>query len=150
MRLKGYDYASQNYYFITVCSHNMSCIFGKPDNLNLYGRIAKEQLLRITNHFPDVRIDKYVIMQNHIHAIIVIGCNGETERSRPFPTLSTIMGLYKSGVTKCIHKFDKNITVWQKSYYENVIRNADSYSQIVRYIKENPIKWELDKYYNCN
>ena len=85
-------------------------------------------------------------MPNHIHAIISIGCNGVVERSRPFPTLSTVVGLYKSGVSKRIHDMDSQIKVWQKSYYDHVIRGNDDYVEICRYIDENPLKWDLDEY----
>ena len=96
-------------------------------------------------------IDEYVIMPNHVHAIIIIGCDGktcsETERSRPFPTLSTIVGLYKSGVSKRIHIINKEIEVWQKHYYDHIIRNRNDYSEIWKYIDNNPIKWEEDSLY---
>lgn len=82
-------------------------------------------------------------MPNHIHAIIIIGCNGtETERSRPFPTLSTIIGLYKSGVSKKIHKASPNLKIWQKSFYDKIIRNQKGYEEVCRYIIENPLKYK--------
>lgn len=144
-RLKGYDYSSENYYSVTICTNNKVCIFGMPNDPTVYGRIAKEHLLNIEKHYEGVFIDRYVIMPNHIHAIVVIGCDPETERSRPFPTLDTVLGLYKSGVSREIHKISPEIKVWQKSYFDEIIRNKDAYQEICRYIDENPIKWALGK-----
>ena len=94
--------------------------------------------------YENVRISKYVIMPNHIHAIIVIeACSAE--RSKPFPTLSTIVGLYKSGVARHIHKNEPNIKVWQKSFYDHGIRNQQDYDEIWQYIENNPLKYALKK-----
>lgn len=84
-------------------------------------------------------------MPNHVHAIIVI--NNE-ERSRPFPTaLPTVIGLYKSGVSKRIHQLNPDLNVWQKSFYDHIIRDENEYLRVWKYIDENPIKWDTDEYY---
>jgi len=101
-----------------------------------------QQLLQIPSHFPHVSIDHYVIMPNHIHAILVLDTAACTERSRPFPTLSTIVGLYKSGVSRTA-----GFPVWQKSFHDHVIRNDADYRMIWNYIETNPVRWTLDKYY---
>lgn len=144
-RLSGFDYSSPNYYFVTICTHNRKLIFGTTDSLNELGLIAESELVGIEKHYSNVRLDKYVIMPNHVHAIIAID-EVETERSRPFPTLSTIVGLYKSGVSKRIHEIYPNAVVWQKSFYDKVIRNEAAYLEVWQYIDENPLKWELDEY----
>ena len=146
LRLVGYDYSSPNYYFITICTDQKRCIFGKPTCLNDWGKLAESELLDIPNHFPGVMIDKYVIMPNHIHAIVVIKDVGE-ERSRPFPTLSTIMGLYKSGVSRKIRALSPGAVIWQKSFYDHVIRNEKEYLDDWSYIDQNPGKWEEDTLY---
>ncbi|MBR3803651.1 MAG: transposase [Clostridia bacterium] len=140
-RLPGFDYSSENYYYVTICTHNRKDLFGMPDNLTVYGEIAEKHLLNIEKHYDGILIDKYVIMPNHIHAIIVIGCDPEAERSRPFPTLDTILGLYKSGVSREIHQILPRLKVWQKSYFDKIIRNKEAYLEVYRYIEENPIKW---------
>ena len=144
-RLSGFDYSSENYYSITICTHNRKCLFGMPDKLTRFGRIAQEHILDIENHYDDIRIDRYVIMPNHIHAIVVIGCNPEAERSRPFPTLETIIGQYKSGVSREIHKISPGLKIWQKSYFDKIVRNETAYLEVCRYIDENPLKWILDE-----
>ena len=144
-----FNYANDGFYFITICSHNKNNLFGNINSLNEIGKIAKTELENIPTHFNNVKIDKYVIMPNHIHCIVVIGCDAKAERSRPFPTLSTVIGLYKSGVSKRIHELCPDILVWQKSYHDHIIRNEDDYLRIWQYIDENPAKWAKDKYY-CN
>ncbi len=106
-RLKNYDYSENGYYFITICSKNKGKLFGniaKDDTpkilLSEIGIIAECELLNIEKHYDNVKIDKYVIMPNHIHIIIQI-----TERINPFPTaikydISNIIGKYKAAVTR--------------------------------------------------
>ena len=106
------------------------------------GRIAERNLLNIPAHFPHVRIDKYVIMPNHVHAIVIID-GSETERAGPFPTLSTIVGSYKSSVSRHV-----GFPVWQKSFYDHVIRNEMDYQMVRQYIEHNPEKWNLDRFYS--
>ena len=151
LRIKDYDYSSQNYYFVTLCTDNRSNIFGDVNNLNNIGNIADAELQKITEHFPRVKVDKYVVMPNHIHAIIVIGCDDTIvgnglDRSK-IPTLSEIIGLYKSGVSRQVHKSYPDLKVWQKSFYDHIIRNEKEYLEIWKYIDENPIRWQDDEYY---
>ena len=158
-RLPGYDYSSEHYYFVTVCTHNRRPLFVHPAGNGLtrsemilteYGKITEYELLNIPHHFDGVRIDQYVIMPDHIHAIIIIGCDGQTERaipperSRPFPTLSAVVGLYKAGVTRRIHEIEPAIKVWQKSFYDRIIRDEAGYREVWQYIDENPKDWETD------
>lgn len=145
-RLKGYDYSSPRYYFATICTHEKRHIFGKCNKLNHFGNIAKTQMEAIAGHYEHVFVDKYVIMPNHIHAIIVIEAYS-AERSRPFPTLSTIIGQYKSGVARTIHATAPDMIVWQKSFHDHVIRNEHDYLNIWQYIDTNPLTWETDCFY---
>ena len=142
-RLKHFDYSSENYYFITICTHNKNCIFGKPNALNDCGRIAQEAFSEITGHFPFVNIDQYVVMPNHIHAIISIENGAENER----PNLNTVVGLYKSGVPRKIHRLYPELTVWQRSFHDHVIRNQQDYERIWTYVHYNDQKWEQDCFY---
>jgi Transposase and inactivated derivatives len=146
-RLSKYNYSSGGYYFITICTHNKSNLFYYADNLNKMGKIAKAELENIPLRFEDVSVDKYVVMPNHIHCIMVIECGAKAERSRPFPTLSTVIGLYKSGVSRQIHKLHPTIKVWQKSFHDHIIRNEEDYLSIWQYIDDNPTKWDDDEYF---
>ena len=142
-RLFRFDYSKANYYFVTICTNEKKDLFGEIGKLNEFGIIAERRLLEIEKHYENVSVDKYVIMPNHIHAIIVLR-EVKTERSRPFPTLSEVVGLYKSGVSKEIHEAKPDIKVWQKSFNDVIIRNEKAYNEICKYIYENPIKAEMD------
>ena len=140
-RIPNYDYSNSNYYFITLCTHEHCCIFGKPGELNPLGNIVQRDLLSIQKYYPGVRIDKFVVMPNHVHAIIVL------ENGFINPSISKIVGLYKTGVTKQLRKMRPDIQVWQRSFYDHIIRNQKSYEEIWTYIDNNPLKWEMDKLY---
>ncbi len=140
-RWDGFDYSSNHWYFITLCTNKKLCFFGENKNLNEFGRIAESEILKIENHFSNVKINKYVIMPNHIHAIIAIGEHKENEK----PTnLSTVIGLYKSGTSKLFHEKGFFGPIWQKSFHDHVIRNQQDYNEICRYIYNNPMNWEYD------
>ena len=142
-RIPQYDYATPNYYFITICTHNKECIFGKPGRLNAYGRIAEENLMKIPVLFPSVHIKKYVVMPNHIHGIFVVS---DSEESR-LKDLSVIIGQYKMSVTKIIRTMEPERIVWQRSFHDHVIRNQKSYEKIWTYIENNPLKWKEDCFF---
>ena len=143
-RLKEYDYSSENYYFITICTHAKKCIFGTPEALNPLGEIAKAELLQIPSHYDHVQVDSWVVMPNHIHAIIMIGCDN---RAGTKEKLDLVVGQYKSGVTRRIRKLIPEMEVWQRSFHDHVIRNRDSYEKIWEYIAFNPQGWEKDCFY---
>ena len=86
-------------------------------------------------------MDRYVVMSNHIHALIRIEADNQNQ------SLSSVVGSYKSAVSRKIHTISPNVSVWQKSYYDHVIRTEESYLNIWKYIDENPIRWENDEYY---
>ena len=142
-RLSGYDYSRSNYYFVTICTDEKKDLFGEIGKLNCFGKIAEQKLLEIEQHYENVFVDKYVIMPNHIHAIIILK-KLKTERSSPFPTLSEVVGLYKSGVTKEIHKIESELKIWQKSFNDVIIRNEKAYNEICKYIYDNPLKAVID------
>ena len=137
-RLKQYDYTAHNYYFVTICTWNKSCIFGSCQKLNASGIIAQQKMDEIIVHFPDIKVDKFVVMPNHVHAIFVL--NGNVN-------LSTVVGQYKSAVTKQIHTIVPSIQVWQASFHDHVIRNQADYERIWVYIDTNPSRWMDDCFY---
>ena len=143
-RLTGYDYSTDNYYFVTICSHDKACIFGNTEKLSVLGTIAHEDLGNIQNHFSDVVIDQYIVMPNHIHAIVIIGCNSEEDSKTK---LDNVIGLFKSGVSRKIHKIQPGMKVWQRSFHDHIIRNQQEYEKIWNYVKFNWQKWETDCFY---
>ena len=136
-RLQTYDYKTANHYFVTVCTHHKQCVFGAAGGAN--GTLQKSISFKdISRHFPGVGVDEYVVMPNHVHMILVFPqeqCN-----------LSAVVGSYKSYVSKMFHVEHPGVTLWQRSFYDHIIRNENAYCEIKRYIQENPLKWDLDEY----
>ena len=138
-RIPNYDYSSQNYYFITMCTHDRYCIFGSAEQLSKMGEITKEEILKLPGYYDGVLVDHFVVMPNHIHMILVL-------QNKKY-NLNQIIAQYKSGVSRHIHKINPNIVVWQRSYHDHVIRSQKSYEKIWWYIEDNPRKWMEDCYY---
>jgi len=154
IRLKKYDYSDASWYFVTICTQNRECLFGKiivratrgsPSyiKLNETGGIVKNIWKSLPNHHS-MELDEFVVMPNHIHFIIRLINKGG---SRPAPTLGTVIGLFKSECTKQIRTFINNpqFIVWQRSYYDHIIRNEKEFCRIRQYIKDNPMNWEEDR-----
>ena len=139
-RLPQYDYSKENYYFITICCQNRKCYFGSPNQLNEIGKIAERHIREIESHYEFVRIDKYVVMPNHIHLILVIEQSWKADAAQ-------VIGQYKSGVTREVRKILPDIEIWQRSFHDHVIRNQKSYESIWLYIEENPQCWDKDCFY---
>ncbi len=165
IRLKEYDYSQEGLYFITICTHKHSFLFGKIFDgkmvLNNAGKIANKCWLGIPEHYPNTRLHEYVIMPNHIHGIIEIVVSVGANNYSPLQngtskTIGSMVRGYKIGVTKW---FRKNVrgqdigpmpSVWQRNYYEQIIRNEQSFLKISNYIINNPTNWLNDKYYGRN
>jgi len=170
-RLKNYDYSQDGYYFVTICTQNREHFFGEIRNaemqLNEYGKIAKKCWLEIPNHFPNILLDEFIIMPNHVHGILIIENNlientnnvgNKNFCSLPWQTkfsksLSSVIRGFKIGVTKYYReKTVRNNNhcslskkIWQKSFYDHIIRNEESLFQIREYIQNNSLKWELEQ-----
>jgi putative transposase len=154
LRLRNYDYTHQGAYFITVCTYNKQLLFGNINEstmrLNPLGEIVDSVWKDIPHHFPEVKNEIFIVMPNHVHGIIVIQ---ETGRSghRPAPTekhsLTEIVRAFKSFSSLKINKCRQTvgIPVWQRGYFEHVIRNEKEYSRIGEYIIFNTGKWETDR-----
>lgn len=150
-RLKKYNYSENGCYFITICTQGRRSILAKisdtADNstppavtLTRFGEITEHFIHNIDKVYSCVIVDKYVIMPNHIHMIIVINkANNETTST----SIPTIVRSLKRMTTREIGS-----GIWQDSYYDHVIRNEASYKEIWTYIDENPQKWLSDKYYS--
>ena len=120
------------------------------------GEIAYRQLMHLSNRFSNISIDKFVIMPNHIHVIIIISGDKEKENSGKGPVpvvdrpaLMDIIRTFKSLTTMLSNKRDnrQGRKIFQTSFYDKIIRNETVYHEVCRYIEENPLKWKLDEYY---
>ena len=156
-RLKTYDYTNSGCYFITFCTkdraHVFSSIVGRgaltPPRVELtnIGKIAAEVIERTSVVYPGISIDNYVIMPNHVHLLIRISpVDGGVRAPRPTEngsvSITEVIKAMKSITTRKI-----GTKIWQTSFYDHVIRNDEDYQTRFRYIKENPAKWQQDKYY---
>ncbi len=155
-RLKNYDYSQNGAYFITICSHNKECIFSNivgggaldaPQNiLSEIGKIIEKYILS-TNNISGVAIDKFVIMPNHIHLILIIQNTGGTSKA-PSPTnniISHAVSTFKRFVNKEVGQ-----NVFQRSFHDHIIRGERDYQKIWQYIDSNAQKWDQDCFYIPN
>jgi REP element-mobilizing transposase RayT len=151
LRLKHYDYSKEGFYFITICGQNKMKYFGEVDNnivvLNEAGLMIDKVWSKIPLRFPFIKQYEYVVMPNHFHTIIEI-----TDKTDMI--LGDVIAAFKSLTTnsyiKGVHRknwmlFEKKL--WQRNYYEHVIRNEKSYVSLSEYINNNPLKWEEDTFY---
>ncbi len=165
IRLKGYNYTHPGAYFVTICTYEHSCLFGRVVDgkmrLNGYGEMVRDEWFRSVNIRSEIELypDEFVVMPNHIHGIVWIVDNvGATGRS-PLPShypprgpakhsLSSFIAGFKSAVTKRInrHRHTPGGVVWQRNYYEHIIRTELALNAIRQYIRDNPLRWHLDQY----
>ncbi len=160
IRLRGYDYRQAGAYFITICTKKMKNMFGRIVNgemkLNNIGIIALDELNKLPKTFPQLIIydDEFIIMPNHIHVIFWIIEVGATEpvarttnKGIAPGSLGTIIGQFKSRATKSINKLNRTPgeQVWQRNYFDRIIRNNKELLAIKKYITDNPLQWEEDR-----
>mgnify|MGYP000922543315 CR=1 FL=1 len=146
IRLRNYDYSKPGHYFVTICTHNMQNLLGEvvgsgPDvapyvRLSNIGTQVEVNLLKLPEIHAGIVVKPYVVMPNHIHFIMQLtGRHGDL-------ALPELVGRFKSYTTKLYADI-----LWQRSYYERVIRNEKEHLAICEYIQTNPLRWELDRYY---
>ena len=169
-RLQNYDYARTGAYFVTICTENHHHLFGEIQNgmmnLNEFGEIVRSEWEKSEKIRNEIKLHEYIIMPNHFHAIVeIINPNGRGERpfARTFAvpklkkspespmmmpkSVGSLMAGYKSAVTAQINTIRKSAgkILWQRNYWDHIIRNNNEYSRISQYIINNPKKWQDDK-----
>ncbi|HLD27558.1 MAG TPA: transposase [Patescibacteria group bacterium] len=166
IRLSGYDYSQPGYYFITICTKNRENLFGEIKRnkmvLSAFGHLVKRHWQQIPRVRRNVALDAFIIMPNHIHGIIVIkqyhvGAIHELPRQRELPLyqrakrrqmlLFKIIGQFKMNSVKQINLYRNSpkTSVWQRNYYEHIIRNERALNRIREYIRNNPTNWQNDR-----
>ncbi len=158
IRLNEYDYSQEGSYFITVCAQGRKCLFGHVVNdevqLNAIGEMVVCQWVELVNRFSHISLDEYIVMPNHLHGIIHIGVV-ERATTSVAPTIGYIVGAFKSITTLEYMKgialynwpaFQKKI--WQRNYYEHVIRSEESLEEIRDYVVNNASNWEKDELFS--
>ena len=148
-RLAGFDYASCGVYFITVCTAGKCCILSEilptfdmaePCEIRLtaIGREVEKAINAIGEHYESVTVDRFVIMPNHIHLLLRIAA---PENGRNV-SVHSVIGSLKRAVTRSVSR-----PIWQKGFYDHVIRNPRDHAEHWKYIDANPMRWIEDEYY---
>ena len=153
IRLRGYDYAQPGAYFVTTSTQHRECVLGEiaqgAMKLNAAGAVVQDCWDDLPRHFPHVELDAFVVMPNHVHGIIVLTSVGAG--FKPAPTkrhpLPQIVRAFKTFAARRIneHRGTPGVPVWQRNYYEHVVRNDDELNRIRQYILDNPMHWALDR-----
>lgn len=162
MRLKGYDYSQPGAYFVTICTHGRECVLGDVVDgkmqLNEAGDIVLDCWNDLANHYESIELDEFVVMPNHVHGIIVIVDTGKVQGFspqragyKPAPTimitLPEVVRGFKTFSARRINQTSNRTgqKVWQRNYYERVIRDEKTLGAVREYIVNNPAKWEEDR-----
>ena len=161
IRLQGYDYTQSGAYFVTIVVQDRLCLFGsvvdQEMRKNEVGKMVRRVWERLPDRFPCIQLDASVVMPNHIHGIMVIdqpvgAPNPARATTRVAPTLGAVVGAYKSLTTRAYIEgvsagvwppFRKRL--WQRNYYEHVVRNDASLGELRQYILDNPARWAFDR-----
>ena len=159
VRLKGHDYTRPGSYYVTLCTANRECLFGDviqgKMELNALGRIVETEWRKTADIRPNVAVDEFVVMPNHVHGILVMRRGERCKRGprearfgQPVAgSVAAIIGQFKSVVTKTINRErdTPGADVWQRNYYDRVIRNDRELRRIREYIRNNPAQWAKDR-----
>ena len=164
IRLQEYNYSSPGAYFVTICTHDRRCILSGITvgalheapavslHLTEIGQIVKEFIEILPSRYPDLAVEHYVIMPNHIHLLLRIDAEralreAPLREGKSRPLLAQAIGFLKMNSSKRIHQKFPRLELWQRSFHEHVIRNENDYREIWEYIDANPAKWAEDRYY---
>ena len=172
IRLKGYDYTTPGAYFVTIVTHHRECLFGEIENgemrLSRAGEIAARCWEAISAHFASVGLDLFVVMPNHLHGIIIMGAGRGEASANTMPEMPTrltadasplrrdgtqpgslpaIIQNFKSVSTRCLNALcaTPGVHVWQRDYYEHIVRDEAGLTRLRGYIQNNPSGWALDE-----
>lgn len=162
IRLRDYNYSNNGAYFITICVKDKLHLLGKlfvgdgvldvpKINLTKVGEIAEKYINSIHKTYNHISIDKYIIMPNHIHFILVV-CNEDGTSRTPSPTaratnaaIPFVVSTFKRFTNK-----ECGFSVFQRSYHDHIVRNEQEYQKIWQYVESNPLTWEKDCFYTEN
>ncbi len=171
IRLPGYDYSSPGAYSVTIVTRGREHLFGQvvagEMRLNAFGEIVAETWLWLARQYPYVRLDEWVVMPNHFHGILwIVDISNDAGRgaSRRAPTggsqlvptdenpikikpLGQLVGAFKTVSAKRINllRGTPGVSVWQRDYYERIVRDDRALDAIRRYIRYNPLRWDEDR-----
>ena len=158
IRLKQFDYSQPGFYFVTICIKNRVELFGNITqgkmHLNPLGLIAEQIWEQTPKSYSCAALNEFIFMPNHMHGIVIIKPHGSHDgtprhaatglRSLVSDSLPSIINHYKGAVTKACKKLSADFA-WQSRFYDHIIRKDESLDKIREYIRNNPLKWELDR-----
>jgi putative transposase len=174
IRLPRYDYAQAGGYFVTMVTRDRECLFGEVIDgemrPNEFGRIVQAAWRELPDHYQDVECDVFVVMPNHVHGIIILAEGGAVEESdvgaglkpalanfrpaitpradlKPAAPLTEIIRAFKTFSARRVNELraTPGVPVWQRNYYEHVVRGENELNGIREYIANNPVQWEMDR-----
>jgi REP element-mobilizing transposase RayT len=152
LRLKGYDYSLTGGYFVTLCTKGREAIFGTviadQMHLNELGEIVLKCWKDLPRHYSNVELDEFVVMPNHVHGVVMLraGLKPAPTSNRKTHGLPEIVRAFKTFSSRRINVLRKiPLSVWQRAYYEHIIRNDDELHAIRKYIQNNPLSWQFDE-----
>ncbi|MGZ8445040.1 MAG: transposase [Candidatus Binatia bacterium] len=173
IRLPGYDYAQAGAYFVTIVTKDRMCLFGEIVDRemlpNQFGRIVQSTWNDLPEHYPCVECGSFVVMPNHVHGITMLaedsaggksdvgaglkpargvaGPNSVRAGLKPAPTLPEIIRAFKTFSARRVNgmRNTPGVPLWQRNYYEHIIRSEDELMRIREYIANNPLQWEMDQ-----
>ena len=156
VRLRGYDYSQPGAYFVTICTQGRACLFGEIVHgellLNETGEMIKDRWFRLADRYPGVSLDAFIVMPNHLHGLLLLDAlPPDAKGQSPAVELARIVQWFKTGTTydyidgvrtKGWVPFERRL--WQRNYYEHIVRNEAAYLRIAAYIEANPSRWHDD------
>ena len=135
---------------MTICTYNKECMFGDVVDgvivLNEFGKVVESVWSDLPRHYSDIRLDAFIIMPNHVHSIIfIVGAGFKPAPTKRLPLSEVVRG-FKTFSSRRVNEIRgvSGIPVWQRNYYEHIIRNEKDLDEIREYVINNPIKWDLD------
>lgn len=158
-RYPGWDYRARGWYFVTICSHLKTHLFGEvvcgQMRFSQIGAIAESELRSLNSHYNNVEVNTHVVMPNHVHVIIVIegdhaysphpkGLSKPVGISPTAGSLSAIVRSYKAGVTRRSRQLGLGQDIWQERFYDKLLRSDKIISAVREYIRNNPANWAED------
>ncbi|HZF33660.1 MAG TPA: transposase [Candidatus Angelobacter sp.] len=162
IRLREYDYAQPGGYFVTICTHDHKCLFGEvvdsEMHLNELGEIVATEWLQTAEIRSEIALDAFVVMPNHVHAVVFITKDLPSPSKDVLPrarrgtgprSLSALVAGFKAATTRRANSIQRKPIdpLWQRNYYEHVIRNDQDLDRIRRYVTDNPARWTDDGYH---
>ena len=167
VRLRGHDYRKSGVYFVTLCTYRQSSIFGAvcggQMHLNALGKIVQEYWRQIAGKRPNVELDTSVVMPNHLHGIVIVGDEDDdvTPSHDTIAQMNAKLTLTPGSLGAIIGQFKRAVTIrskslalhpahpiWQRNYYEHIVRSEESLNAIRDYIFHNPARWSDDQLFN--